>query len=69
MRISQFVKAFPTGDDVAYEFMILLDRSLLPGLIRVTVVHTGTYDTIIIHLYEMRILEFAAVITVIPNSG
>ena len=62
MLIGQLVKASPLRDYITYELVVLLDRALLPGLVRITVVHTRTQDSVIIHLYEMRILKLCPVI-------
>ncbi len=42
--------------------MVLFDRPLLPGLVRVAVVNAGTYHTIIVHFNEVRILKLRTVV-------
>jgi hypothetical protein len=56
------VEALSLRDDVTDELMVLLDRSLLPGLVRITVVHACTNYSIIIQFDEMRVLKLGPVV-------
>ena len=67
--VRQVMHAAPLRNDVADEFMALLEPAFLIGLVRITVKHASPAFAVGSHLNGPGVFELRSVVAVILNSG
>lgn len=69
LLIGKVVHTPTLRNDVTNKLVVLLKATLLVGLVRIAVEHTGATLTVSSHLDRPGVFEFRTVVRVIPNSG